>query len=67
LNLPPRIYYYREKSAKAGEGMARMFMRRYQPEDCAALAKLFYDTVHSVNAKDYTLPQLVAWAPEKEI
>ena len=47
--------------------MARMFMRRYQPEDCAALAKLFYDTVHSVNAKDYTLPQLVAWAPEKEI
>lgn len=45
--------------------MARMFMRRYQPEDCAALAKLFYDTVHSVNAKDYTPPQLAAWAPEK--
>ena len=46
--------------------MARMFMRRYQPEDCAALAKLFYDTVHSVNAKNYTLPQLAAWAPEKK-
>lgn len=42
-----------------------MFIREYQPEDCAALAKLFYDTVHSVNAKDYTPPQLAAWAPEQ--
>ena len=37
-------------------------LRRYQPADCAALAALFYDTVHTVNARDYTPAQLDAWA-----
>ena len=35
-------------------------LRRYQPADCAALAALFYDTVHTVNARDYTPAQLDA-------
>ncbi|MEG0769057.1 MAG: GNAT family N-acetyltransferase [Ruthenibacterium sp.] len=39
-----------------------MKLRRYNPEDCKALATLFFDTVHTVNAKDYTKPQLDAWA-----
>ena len=29
---------------------------------CAALAALFYETVHAVNARDYTPQQLDAWA-----
>ena len=39
-----------------------MTIRKYRPEDCAEMAKLFYDTVHTVNAADYTEPQLNAWA-----
>ena len=39
-----------------------MIIRPYQPEDCEALARLFYETVHTVNAKDYTEQQLNAWA-----
>lgn len=40
-----------------------MLIRTYTPADCAALARLFYDTVHTVNARDYTPEQLNAWAP----
>lgn len=39
-----------------------MIIRPYQPEDCAAMAKLFYDTVHTVASRDYTPEQLNAWA-----
>lgn len=39
-----------------------MEIREYKSSDCAELAKLFYDTVHSVNAKDYTKEQLDVWA-----
>ena len=31
-----------------------MELREYKPTDCEQLAQLFYNTVHSVNAKDYT-------------
>lgn len=40
-----------------------MELREYKPSDCVDIVKLFYDTVHSVNAKDYTVRQLDAWAP----
>lgn len=39
-----------------------MELRLYRSEDCLALARLFYDTVHTVNARDYTPEQLNAWA-----
>lgn len=39
-----------------------MIIRRYETEDCKELAELFYNTVHSVNAKDYTDEQLNVWA-----
>ena len=39
-----------------------MKIREYKSEDCRALAELFYETVHTVNAKDYTEEQLDAWA-----
>ena len=31
-----------------------MQLREYIPSDRAQLAELFYQTVHNVNAKDYT-------------
>ena len=39
-----------------------MIIRQYKNKDCDTVAKLFYETVHSVNAKDYTAEQLSAWA-----
>lgn len=39
-----------------------MEYRAYVPDDCEELADLFYNTVHSVNARDYTEAQLAAWA-----
>jgi putative acetyltransferase len=39
-----------------------MIIREYLPSDCTQIAQLFYDTVHSVNAADYTREQLDAWA-----
>ncbi|MDE5943359.1 MAG: GNAT family N-acetyltransferase [Clostridia bacterium] len=39
-----------------------MIIRRYKDEDCDIVSKLFYETVHSVNSKDYTAEQLTAWA-----
>lgn len=39
-----------------------MELRPYRPCDCAEMADLFYNTVHTVNARDYTPEQLNAWA-----
>lgn len=39
-----------------------MEMRNYQQTDCEEMAELFYHTVHTVNAKDYTTEQLNVWA-----
>lgn len=41
-----------------------MIIRKYESKDCNRMAELFYNTVHTVNAKDYTKEQLKAWAPE---
>lgn len=39
-----------------------MLIRKYKTEDCEQIVKLFFDTVHNINAKDYTKKQLDAWA-----
>lgn len=39
-----------------------MELRNYQSSDCKELTELFYNTVHIVNAKDYTKEQLDVWA-----
>lgn len=39
-----------------------MQIRPYRPADLAEMAALFYDTVHTINAADYTPSQLDAWA-----
>lgn len=42
-----------------------MQLREYRPSDCEQLAELFYQTVHSINSKDYTKEQLNVWATGK--
>ena len=42
-----------------------MIIRQYEPTDCEHLANLFYETVHTINAKDYSQEQLNVWATDK--
>ena len=42
-----------------------MIIREYQQDDCKEITELFYNTVHTVNSKDYTEEQLIAWATGK--
>lgn len=51
------------QSAKKDEANGGFIVRKYEDGDFFAVAKLFYDVVHSVNAADYTEEQLRAWAP----
>lgn len=39
-------------------------IREYEEKDLDSIIKLFYDTVHFINIKDYTFEQVNAWAPE---
>lgn len=38
-------------------------VRRYQDGDAKFLSQIYYNTIHTVNAIDYTKEQLDAWAP----
>ncbi|MEG0457157.1 MAG: GNAT family N-acetyltransferase [Oscillospiraceae bacterium] len=42
-----------------------MIIRKYNSRDCVEIAKLFYDTVHTICLNDYTKAQLDAWATGK--
>lgn len=37
-------------------------IRRYRSDDLEQIARLFYETVHAVNRRDYTARQLDVWA-----
>ncbi|WP_099192340.1 GNAT family N-acetyltransferase [Tepidibacter mesophilus] len=41
-----------------------MSIRTYESKDCQEIIKLFYETIHSINSKDYTEKQLNVWAPK---
>ncbi len=41
-------------------------IRTYRSEDLAAMSRLFFETVHEVNARDYAPAQLAVWAPSPE-
>ena len=43
-----------------------MKLRVYDVNDCDAVSKLFFETVRSVNAKDYSPEQLSAWVSSVE-
>ncbi|APQ97442.1 GNAT family N-acetyltransferase [Clostridium botulinum] len=42
-----------------------MNIRMYQLEDCREIVELFYNTVHSINSRDYNSAQLDVWAPKE--
>lgn len=42
--------------------MNNITLRPYSPTDITAIVELFYNTVHTVNRRDYTDIQLDAWA-----
>ena len=44
-----------------------MEIREYRPEDCEAITRLFYDTVHTVCTGEYDSRQLDAWAPPEGV
>jgi putative acetyltransferase len=44
--------------------MANIKVRPYTNVDLPHFVKLFRDTIHAINAKDYTPEQINAWAPE---
>ena len=48
-----------QQSASSGRTFE---IRPYRGTDCAAMARLFYHTVHTVNLGDYTRLQVDAWA-----
>lgn len=39
-------------------------IRRFKDADTEQIVTLFYDTIHSVNSRDYTQEQVEAWAPQ---
>lgn len=41
-----------------------MYIRNYMKGDSQETAKLFYNTVHVINKRDYTDAQIKVWAPE---
>jgi putative acetyltransferase len=40
-----------------------MLIRDYNARDAAAITRLFYETIRSVNLRDYSEQQVHAWAP----
>ena len=42
-----------------------MQIRKYQSSDCKEITELFYNTIHTVNTRDYTKEQVEVWAPEE--
>lgn len=42
-------------------------IRKFEGQDTGPILDLFYETVHTVNARDYTKEQLDAWAPLEDM
>lgn len=58
------IFLYNETHRLEFRSGNRMFIREYRPSECKELTELFYNTVHTVNVKDYVKEQLDVWAAE---
>jgi putative acetyltransferase len=50
--------------SNAARGCAMIHIRDYKHDDAVTIVRLFYDTIHSVNLRDYSTEQVQAWAPE---
>lgn len=44
-----------------------MIIRKYKTSDLEEICDLFYNTVHTINAKDYAKEQLDAWASKQDL
>ena len=53
----------RSGSAFLGAARVTWRIRRCRRADIPQIARLYYDTVHNVNARDYSPRQNTAWAP----
>ena len=42
----------------------KILLRNYKPADITSIVNLFRETVHTVNAQDYSQEQINAWAPK---
>lgn len=51
------------KSSSGQPDRSKIVIRKLVESDLDSCVQLFFETVHSVNAKDYTNEQLDAWAP----
>lgn len=47
--------------------MSTVHIRRSKPKDGAQIGQLIYDTVRTINIRDYSEEQVQAWAPDPEI
>ena len=52
------------KSSSDQPDKRKIVIRKLVESDLESCVKLFFETVHSVNGKDYTDEQLDAWAPD---
>ncbi|HHW00242.1 MAG TPA: GNAT family N-acetyltransferase [Clostridiaceae bacterium] len=41
-----------------------MYIRSYSPNDISEIIDLFYNTVHTINLRDYSAAEVDAWAPK---
>ena len=46
---------------------SKILIRQYRPGDEEALSKIYFNTIHKINAKDYTKEQLDVWAPKSSL
>ncbi|MCB1113089.1 MAG: GNAT family N-acetyltransferase [Chlamydiales bacterium] len=44
-----------------------IIVRSYDEQDTEELAKIFYNTIHNINCRDYTKEQLDVWAPKTSL
>lgn len=45
----------------------KISIRAYKKEDASFLAAIFFNTIHNINAKDYSPEQINAWAPPSSL
>jgi hypothetical protein len=45
--------------------MMAITIRRYRPDDAAALWGVYYSAIHHVATADYSREQVCAWAPDR--
>jgi len=41
-----------------------MHIRRYSPNDISEITELFYNTINTINLRDYSYEEVDAWAPK---